>query len=95
MKLQAGRPWPLGVTAEGTGLNVAVFSAETGALVHSMDTKQRVTQARFSPDGGLLVLSGATGQPQRKDGAWPSWGRLQAYRVEWNEVPATPAGTSA
>ncbi len=70
-----------GRQAQGTW-NVAVFSAESGALVHSMDTKQRVTQARFSPDGGTLVLSGATGQPARKDGVWPSWGRLQVYRVE-------------
>jgi hypothetical protein len=46
-----------------------------------MDTKKRITHARFSADGKRLVLAGANGQPQRKDGAWPSWGRVQVYEV--------------
>jgi WD40 repeat protein len=62
--------------------NAAVFSAADGNLVQSLDTKQRITHARFTADGKSLVLSGASGQPQRKDGAWPSWGRLQVYHVE-------------
>jgi hypothetical protein len=61
----------------------AAFSAEDGGLVHSMDTKKRITHARFSAEGGsLVILAGANGQPQPKDGVWPKWGRLQMYRVE-------------
>ncbi|HRI14407.1 MAG TPA: hypothetical protein PLX89_15540 [Verrucomicrobiota bacterium] len=70
-----------GRQAQGTW-NVAIFSAADGNLVSSMDTKQRVTQARFTADGQSLILAGAAGQPARKDGAWPSWGRVQVYRLE-------------
>ena len=70
-----------GRQAQGTW-NAAVFSAADGSLVHSLDTKQRITQARFTTDGQLLVISGAAGQPQRKDGVWPKWGRVQVHRVE-------------
>ena len=61
--------------------NAALFSATDGSLLHSIDTKKRITQARFTKDGQSLVISGAIGQPQRKDGKWPSWGKLQVYRV--------------
>ncbi|MBX3746668.1 MAG: hypothetical protein KF833_15270 [Verrucomicrobiae bacterium] len=70
-----------GRQAQGTW-NAAVFNAAEGGLVHSLDNKMRVTQARFDRDGGWLVLAGAVSQPARKDGAWPAWGRLQRYRVE-------------
>lgn len=70
-----------GRQAQGTW-NAAIFSAEDGGLVTSLDTKQRITRARFAADGKSLILAGANGQPQRKDGAWPSWGRLQIYRIE-------------
>ena len=73
--LMAGRQ------AQGTW-NAAVFSAADGSLAHAIDTKKRITQARFSADGGRLVIAGAKGQPQRKDGVWPAWGRLQTYQVE-------------
>jgi WD40 repeat protein len=70
-----------GRQAQGTW-NAALFSATDGGLVHSLDTKKRITHARFSADGGSLVLAGANGQGQPKDGVWPKWGRLQMYRVE-------------
>jgi WD40 repeat protein len=70
-----------GRQAQGTW-NAAVFDSSDGNLVQSLDTKKRITHARFSADGEWLVISGAIGQPQRKDGKWPSWGRLQVYRVE-------------
>jgi WD40 repeat protein len=69
-----------GRQAQGTW-NIALFSAEDGSLVHSLDTKKRITQARFTADGKSLVISGATGQPQRKTGEWPAWGRIQVYSV--------------
>ena len=69
-----------GRQAQGTW-NAAMFSAADGSLVHSIDTKKRITQARFTTDGESLVICGAIGQPQRKEGVWPPWGRLQVYRV--------------
>jgi WD40 repeat protein len=70
-----------GRQAQGTW-NAAIFSAADGSLVHSEDAKNRITQARFSADGQQLILAGATAQPQPKAGEWPSWGRVQVYRVE-------------
>jgi WD40 repeat protein len=70
-----------GKQAQGTW-NAALFSAADGALVHSVDTKKRITHAIFSGDGKTLVISGAQSQPQPKAGNWPSWGRVQTYRVE-------------
>lgn len=62
--------------------NAAIFSAVDGSLVHSMDTKKRITHARFTADGGTLIVSSVEGQPQRKNGEWPKWGCVQSYRVE-------------
>jgi len=70
-----------GRQAQGTW-NAAVFSGADGNLVHSVDTKKRITHALFTADGQSLIISGANGQPQRKDGEWPPWGRLQIYRIE-------------
>ena len=70
-----------GRQAQGTW-NAALFSAADGSLVHSVDTKKRITHARFTADGQSLIIAGANGQPQRKDGVWPKWGRVQVYRVE-------------
>ncbi len=70
-----------GRQAQGTW-NAAVFSAGDGSLVHSVDTKKRITQARFTTDGRTLILCGANGQSPRKDGVWPPWGRIQTYSVE-------------
>ncbi len=62
--------------------NAAIFSAADGNLVHSIDTKNRITHARFTADGRSLIVSGVNGQPQRKDGEWAAWGRLQVYRLD-------------
>jgi hypothetical protein len=70
-----------GRQAQGTW-NAAVFSAADGNLVHSIDTKKRITHARFTANGESLIISGATAQGQRKAGAWPAWGKVQRYRVE-------------
>lgn len=70
-----------GKQAQGTW-NAAVFSAADGALVHSIDTKKRITHARFTADGQSLIIAGATGQEAPKLGVWPPWGRVQVYRVE-------------
>ncbi len=70
-----------GRQAQGTW-NAAVFGAEDGSLVTSIDSKQRITHVRFTPDGKTLFISGAIGQPHRKDDKWPDWGRVQIYNVE-------------
>lgn len=70
-----------GRQAQGTW-NAALFSAADGQLVHSQDTKKRITHARFNAAGSMLCLAGANGQPQPKLGIWPPWGRVQFYRVE-------------
>lgn len=66
--LMAGRQ------AQGTW-NVALF-ADDGKLVASLDTKSRITRAAFGPEGQTLYLAAATGQPHRKDGRWPDYGRI-------------------
>jgi WD40 repeat protein len=70
-----------GKQAQGTW-NAALFSAADGNLAHSIDTKKRITQARFTPDGKSLVITGAISQPSRKLGFWPAWGKVQVYGVE-------------
>lgn len=70
-----------GRQAQGTW-NMAVFAAEDGKLLHSLDTKKRITQARFTADGCCLFLAGAIGQPSRNEkGEWPDYGRVQAWRM--------------
>ena len=69
-----------GRQAQGTW-NAAIFSASDGRLAHSIDTKNRITQAIFSSDGASLFIGGCNGQPERKDGQWESWGRMQVYRT--------------
>ena len=70
-----------GRQAQGTW-NAAVFAAADGDLVQSIDTKKRITHARFLADGALLAIAGAQGQGARKDGVWPPWGKVQLYKVE-------------
>lgn len=70
-----------GRQAQGTW-NLATFAAADGNLAHSVDTKMRITHARFTTEGRSLITSGAVGQEPRKQGVWPPWGRLQVYAVE-------------
>ncbi len=73
--LMAGRQ------AQGTW-NAALFRASDGSLVHSEDTKKRITHARFAADGQRVIIAGAQGQPSRKLGFWPAWGKIQVFQVE-------------
>jgi WD40 repeat protein len=70
--LMAGRQ------AQGTW-NAALFSAGDGALVHSVDTKNRITRVRVSADGKTVVMGGAVSQPPRKNGVWPEWGKIECF----------------
>jgi WD40 repeat protein len=73
--LMAGRQ------AQGTW-NAAVFSAADGSLVTSMDTKSRLTRARFTADGKSLVTGVITSPGKVKPGQWAAMGRVQVYSVE-------------
>ncbi|WP_395747031.1 WD40 repeat domain-containing protein [Prosthecobacter sp.] len=71
-----------GRQAQGTW-NVAVFSAADGSLVTSLDSKSRLTRARFTADGKGLVASVIVGPGKVKAGQpWAAMGRVQMYSVE-------------
>ena len=61
--------------------NAGIFSADSGNLVDSFDSKNRITQATFASDKTSLFIGAADGQPQRSDGVWGAWGRVQVYHV--------------
>jgi len=61
--------------------NTALFDSASGALVHSIDNKMRVTDSAFTTDGSELLLAGATSQEKKKDGKYPDFGRLKRYRL--------------
>ncbi|HUR44981.1 MAG TPA: hypothetical protein VMZ27_03815 [Candidatus Saccharimonadales bacterium] len=71
--LMAGR------LAQGTW-NIGFFDAESGKLLHSADTKIRVTDAVFANGGSQLILAGAIGQQKKKDNKAPDAGRLKLYK---------------
>ena len=61
--------------------NAGFFDEATGALVHSVDTKGRLTKAVFSGDGKQLFLGGAVGQTKIKDGKYADYGRIISYNL--------------
>jgi WD40 repeat protein len=61
--------------------NAAFFDAESGAVLHTMETKTRVTSSAFTSDGRTLFLGGAVGQERPKDGRSPDFGRLGVYEL--------------
>lgn len=73
--LMAGRQ------AQGTW-NAALFNAKDGSLVMNVDTKNRITHARFVADGKRLITSNVAGGAKPKDGKWPDGGRVQVFTVE-------------
>jgi WD40 repeat protein len=58
---------------------LAVFDVSTGALVHLLDTKSRVTKVLFTPDGKKLFIAEALGQAKPKEGKIPDFGRIQVF----------------
>ncbi len=82
LALHPSKPWFVmaGRMAQGKW-NTAIFSLENGSLLHSLDSKIRVTRASFDKAGGHLILAGASGQERKKDGAYPEYGRVKVYRV--------------
>jgi WD40 repeat protein len=72
--LMAGRQ------AQGTW-NAAIFNAADGNLDTTLDTKNRISCARFASDGKTLILSCVIGHGKVKPGEWPASGKVQIYRV--------------
>lgn len=61
--------------------NTAFFDAGNGSLLHSLDAKMRVTQARFHADGTQLFLAGTTDQGKKKDDKAPESGRIKVFKL--------------
>ena len=60
--------------------NVAFFDNQ-GALVYSIDTKNRITDSVFIKQGKELLLAGGGGQGNKKDGKYPEFGSLKLYKL--------------
>lgn len=60
--------------------NLALFDAASGKNVFSTDAKQRITDARFSPDGSRLFLAKARHQ-ELKDGKWLDFGSIEVHSL--------------
>ena len=65
--------------------NTALFDSASGRLLHSLDTKMRVTDAVWLNQGTQLALSGATSQGKPKDGHYPHFGHIKLF-----DLQATP-----
>jgi WD40 repeat protein len=77
-----GTQFAMGGRLRGGDWNVALFDTQHGNRIASLKTGYRVTDARFSGDGGKLILVGTQGQPKpKKDGSFPPFGRVQAYTL--------------
>jgi WD40 repeat protein len=61
--------------------NTGFFDETTGALVHSLDTKGRLTKIVFSRDGSQMFLGGTIGQSKPKDGNYADFGRIFVYSI--------------
>jgi WD40 repeat protein len=61
--------------------NTGFFDEGTGALIYSLDTKARLTQARFNSDGIQMFLAGGIAQPKAPDGKYPAFGRIFLYNI--------------
>lgn len=61
--------------------NTGFFDETTGALIHSLDTKGRLTKVAFSRDGKQMFLGGGVGQAKPKDGKYADFGRIFIYNI--------------
>ena len=62
--------------------NVGLFDADSGHILHSLDTKMRVTDAAWLNGGARLALAGATSQDRKKDGHCPDFGHIKLLDVQ-------------
>ncbi len=59
--------------------NTALFETTSGKLLHSLDTKMRVTDASWLNNGTQLALAGAVSQEKKKEGKCPDFGRIKLF----------------
>jgi hypothetical protein len=71
----------MGGRLENGKWSLALFDATSGSMLHSLDTKSRVTKVRFSGDGTKLFLGEVLGQAKPKDGKIPDFGRITVYDI--------------
>jgi WD40 repeat protein len=69
-----------GRLAQGTW-NTGFFDDASGALIHSLDTKGRLTKICFNVEGTQMFLAGGVGQPKAKDGKYPDFGRITVCKI--------------
>ena len=77
----SGNYFAMGGRLENGKWSLAFFDVKTGALLHSLDTKSRVTKAVFSADGTKFFTGEALGQGKPKDGVVPDFGRITIYSL--------------
>jgi WD40 repeat protein len=77
----SGNYFVMGGRLENGKWTMAFFDTKSGALLHSVDTKSRVTKALFNSDGSKLFLSEALGQGKPKDGKIPDYGRITIHEI--------------
>ena len=75
----SGKHFVMAGRLENGKWTMAFFNTKTGALLHSLDTKSRVTRALFNADGRRLFIGETLGQAKPKDGIIPDFGRLQIF----------------
>ncbi len=76
-----GNYFAMGGRLENGKWSLAFFDVKTSALLHSLDTKSRVTKTMFSADGSKLFTGEALGQGKPKDGKIPDFGRITIYNL--------------
>ena len=69
-----------GRLAQGTW-NTGFFDQTSGAMIHSLDTKGRLTRICFNADGRQMFLAGGIGQPKAKDGKYADFGRITVCSI--------------
>ena len=62
--------------------NAALFDFASGHLLHSIDTKMRVTDAVWLNGGTQVVLCGATSQQKKTGGHCPDFGHIKLFDVQ-------------
>jgi WD40 repeat protein len=77
-----GQSFVMAGRLRGGDCNAAIFSNASGEKLSSVDSKCRITSARFSSNGSQLWLAGTQGQGEHRDGKFPPFGRLDIYGLE-------------
>ena len=62
--------------------NAALFDSASGHLIHSLDTKMRITDAVWLSAGAQLALVGATSQERKKNGRCPDFGHVRIFDLQ-------------